>query len=112
PPGFHLLACGRRQLGSVQLASVGRRLDGSPDAIRGYVQSMLGITDPEVLATSGERFHPIVSPSGNLDDAVQGTVFRISAAELEAADRYEVSDYLRERAPLASGGQAWVYVRR
>jgi len=111
-PDILLFSYGTLQLESVQLASFGRRLDGSPDAIRGYVQTMLEITDPEVLATSGERFHPIVSPSGNLDDAVQGTVFRISAAELEAADRYEVSDYRRERAPLASGGQAWVYVRR
>src|SRR5690606_34137159 len=71
-PDILLFSYGTLQLESVQLASFGRRLDGSPDAIRGYVQTMLEITDPEVLATSGERFHPIVSPSDNLDDAVQG----------------------------------------
>jgi len=38
-------------------------------------------------------------------------VFRISADELAAADRYEVSDYVRVLVPLRSGRQAWVYVR-
>ncbi|KAF1686860.1 UDP-N-acetylmuramate--alanine ligase [Pseudoxanthomonas broegbernensis] len=107
-----LFSYGTLQSESVQLASFGRRLEGTADAIRGYAKAMLEITDPEVLASSGERFHPIVSASGDPDDEVAGTVFRISAAELEAADRYEVADYRRERARLASGGQAWVYVRR
>jgi len=33
-----------------------------------------------------------------------------SDAELAQADAYEVSDYQRVLAPLASGAQAWVYV--
>ena len=106
-----LFSYGTLQLESVQLDSFGRRLQGQADAICGYTRTLVEITDAQVLASSGERFHPIVSASGVASDEVEGTVFAISAAELEAADRYEVSDYVRVRAPLRSGGQAWVYVR-
>jgi gamma-glutamylcyclotransferase (GGCT)/AIG2-like uncharacterized protein YtfP len=41
---------------------------------------------------------------------VPGTVFEISAAELAAADEYEVDDYRRVLVPLDTGKQAWVYV--
>ena len=51
------------------------------------------------------------SRSDDAADTVEGRVFRINADELAAADRYEVSDYVRVLAPLRSGRQAWVYVR-
>jgi hypothetical protein len=38
-------------------------------------------------------------------------VFDISDADLTAADAYEVADYKRVEAPLASGATAWVYVK-
>lgn len=59
-----LFSYGTLQQPSVQRASFGRLLQGMADAIPGYRQSMLEITDPEVLRTSGERFHPIVEPAG------------------------------------------------
>ena len=43
-------------------------------------------------------------------DKVSGTVFLITPEELAQADKYEVSDYRRVLAPLASGGSAWAYV--
>lgn len=106
-----LFSYGTLQLESVQLSSFGRRLDGEPDAMTGYARTMVEITDPAVLAASGERFHPIVSPSGNPADDVAGTVFRISADELAAADRYEVADYRRVQVHLKSGRDAWAYVK-
>ena len=106
-----LFSYGTLQLESVQLSSFGRRLDGEPDAMTGYARTMVEITDPAVLAASGERFHPIVSPSGNPADEVVGTVFRISADELAAADRYEVADYRRVPVRLKSGRDAWAYVK-
>lgn len=108
---INLFSYGTLQLESVQLASFGRRLAGRADAMPGYRQEMLEITDPEVIRTSGARFHPVVMPSPNPADAVEGMVFRITAAELEAADRYEVSDYQRIEVVLASGTKAWVYVK-
>jgi len=106
-----LFSYGTLQLESVQRASFGRLLDGQPDAMPGYRKDMLEITDPDVLQKSGEAFHPIVAPSGDPADAVEGMVFAITADELAAADRYEVSDYKRIEVPLRSGRRAWVYVK-
>jgi len=106
-----LFSYGTLQLESVQQASFGRRLDGEPDAMTGYRRQMLEITDPDVLQKSGEAFHPIVVPSGDPSDMVEGMVFAITADELAAADRYEVSDYRRIEVPLRSGRRAWVYVK-
>ncbi len=96
----------------MQLATFGRLLRGAPDALVGFRQDMVEITDPDVLAKSGKRFHPIVTQSGDDADRVSGTVFEVTTAELAAADAYEVSDYERVSAPLASGSMTWVYVKR
>jgi gamma-glutamylcyclotransferase (GGCT)/AIG2-like uncharacterized protein YtfP len=106
-----LFSYGTLQQDDVQLASFGRLLEGEADAMPGYRQSLLEITDPEVIKTSGKRFHPIVEPSDNASDEVTGRVFRITDAELRAADEYEVADYKRIEVPLRSGNRAWVYVR-
>ena len=89
----------------------GRTFAGTPDALPGYAGRMLEITDPDVLAPSGERFHPVVIQTGDPADSVAGTVFAITEAELDAADRYEVADYRRVSVTLASGAEAWVYVK-
>ncbi|RDI97528.1 gamma-glutamylcyclotransferase [Dyella solisilvae] len=106
-----LFSYGTLQLERVQLESFGRLLDGEDDAMPGYRRTMVEITDPDVLRKSGERFHPIVAPSDNPADEVAGKVFRITAAELAAADRYEVSDYKRVTVRLRSGRKAWVYIQ-
>jgi hypothetical protein len=106
-----LFSYGTLQQENVQLSSFGRVLAGTPDAMPGWRQGEIEITDPEVIRTSGKRFHPIVEPSGDPADEVSGTVFRITAAELAAADAYEVSDYKRILVRLKSGSEAWVYVR-
>lgn len=71
---------------------------------------MVAIDDPEVVRTSGKTHHPIVKYAGEASARVSGTVFEITAQELEQADRYEVSAYKRVAAPLSSGRAAWVYV--
>jgi gamma-glutamylcyclotransferase (GGCT)/AIG2-like uncharacterized protein YtfP len=111
--GVHelLFSYGTLQLERVQLESFGRLLDGEEDVIPGYRQTMVEITDPEVLRKSGERFHPIVAPSSDPGDEVAGKVFKVTAAELAAADRYEVADYKRVAVRLKSGKEAWVYIR-
>ncbi|KAF0861790.1 gamma-glutamylcyclotransferase family protein [Pseudomonas sp. LD120] len=105
-----LFSYGTLQDRTVQLANFGRELQGSKDAMLGYEQSWVEITDPEVLAASGKTHHPILRP-GTVDSApIAGTVLRITPEELAAADRYEVADYKRVSVTLASGIQAWVYV--
>ncbi|RDZ26681.1 gamma-glutamylcyclotransferase family protein [Lysobacter silvisoli] len=107
-----LFSYGTLQDEAVQLATFGRRLHGQADALVGYRRGLLKIEDPQVLAASGQDHHPIVEPSHDPADRVAGTVFAISAQELAQADAYEVDDYERVEAPLASGRRAWVYVRR
>lgn len=106
-----LFSYGTLQYPEVQKASFGRLLDGTADSMPGFRKDMVEITDPDVLAKSGERFHPIVSPSINPADEVAGKVFRITPEELAAADRYEVADYKRIEVALKSGIRAWVYVK-
>lgn len=107
-----------RQL-EVQLATFGRLLEGRETAVVGFRLEWLTITDPHVIATSGSDRHPLLVPSAgaaatsgpaDATGSVPGTVFEISAAELAAADAYEVDDYRRVLVPLATGEHAWVYV--
>lgn len=106
-----LFSYGTLRLERVQLESFGRLLDGEDDAMPGYRQTLVEITDPDVLRKSGERFHPIVASSGDPADEVAGKVFKVTAAELAAADRYEVADYKRVTVRLKSGKEAWVYIQ-
>ena len=106
-----LFSYGTLQDKKVQIAQFGRELRGRPDSIPGYRQTLLEISDPQVIATSGKTHHPIVEPSPQPRDEVSGSVFEITAQELAAADQYEVSDYKRVSVNLKSGVKAWVYVR-
>ncbi|MGH8082562.1 MAG: gamma-glutamylcyclotransferase family protein [Lysobacter sp.] len=107
-----LFSYGTLQLPAVQQATFGRLLQGEADALVGYRRTLVKIEDAQVVATSGEAYHPIVEASGDLGDTVPGTVFAISAEELAQADAYEVDEYERVEAALASGRRAWVYVKR
>ena len=105
-----LFSYGTLRQPEVQRITFGRELDGRPDAIVGYDLDYVTITDPHVIATSGSDRHPILKPTDRPGAAVEGTVFALSAAELAAADEYEVDDYVRVAVPLRSGDEAWVYV--
>jgi gamma-glutamylcyclotransferase (GGCT)/AIG2-like uncharacterized protein YtfP len=105
-----LFSYGTLQQPEVQRATFGREVPGQRDAIVGYDLDYVTITDPHVVATSGSDRHPILRRSARADAHVDGMVFEISAAELDAADDYEVDDYRRIAVPLRSGATAWVYV--
>jgi gamma-glutamylcyclotransferase (GGCT)/AIG2-like uncharacterized protein YtfP len=105
-----LFSYGTLQRDDVQMALFGRLLKGAPDALIGFRQQLVVITDPDVLAKSEISHHPIVVP-GCEDDQVPGTVIQITAEELAALDRYEVSDYKRVSASLASRLTTRVYMK-
>ncbi len=105
-----LFSYGTLQYEAVQLANFGRKLNGESDKLPEFELTTLEITDPDVLATSGEKFHPIITYTGNSSHQVTGMVFTITPEELKRADSYEVSDYKRIQVILASGTSAWVYV--
>jgi gamma-glutamyl AIG2-like cyclotransferase len=95
---------------AVQIANFGRELPGREDSVLGFRLSQVEITDPHVLEVSGLTHHPILVAAGNLTDTVDGVVLTLTDDDLARADEYEVDDYHRIEAPLASGDTAWVYV--
>ncbi|MFE2722094.1 gamma-glutamylcyclotransferase family protein [Kitasatospora sp. NPDC059327] len=105
-----LFSYGTLQLPEVQLARFGRLLEGRSDALPGFRLTCVTITDPEVIAASGSDRHPLVVASPQGADAVPGSVFAITDAELAAADDYEVDDYARTEVVLRSGARAWAYL--
>ncbi len=105
-----LFSYGTLQQEDVQRASFGRLLDGHRDTLPGHRRDWVTITDPDVIATSGSNRHPLVAPSADPDDCVDGSAFTITTEELAAADLYEVDDYSRVLVRLASGVDAWVYL--
>ncbi|MGV9269138.1 gamma-glutamylcyclotransferase family protein [Kitasatospora sp. NPDC003701] len=105
-----LFSYGTLQLPEVQLDRFGRLLEGRSDALPGFRLTYVTITDPEVIAASGTDRHPLVIASSQDGDAVEGSVFAITDAELAAADDYEVDDYARTEVVLRSGAKAWAYL--
>jgi len=105
-----LFSYGTLQQSDVQHATFGRHLSGQSDELVGFSHSMVAIDDPQVVLTSGKTHHPIVKHTGVASDRVAGTVFEITQAELDNADRYEVAAYRRVATVLGSGVEAWVYV--
>ncbi len=105
-----LFSYGTLQYEKVQLATFGRKLIGHPDLLPGYFLKKVQITDPNVIATSGEDVHSIVEYSGDPKNQISGMVFEVSLEEILEADRYEVADYKRIQVKLLSGIRAWVYV--
>jgi len=105
-----LFSYGTLQDKAVQMANFGRHLSGRSDSLPGYTLLPIMINDPAVVALSGKSEHMIAKRSAHAADEVTGMVFEITASELAAADRYEVSEYTRVQVTLKSGVNAWVYV--
>ena len=108
-----LFSYGTLRQPEVQRSLFGRELEGRETSIVGYRLEWLTITDAAVIATSGSDRHPLLvadDGSAGAPSAVAGTVFRLTPAELRAADEYEVAEYRRVLVPLATGESAWVYV--
>jgi hypothetical protein len=104
-----LFSYGTLQQPSVQMSTFGRHLQGQPDELLGFEQSVLTVADPAFVATNGKADHSIVRFNGQPDSRVGGTVFEVTDAELAQSDDYEPAGYARVLASLASGRQAWVY---
>lgn len=107
-----LFSYGTLQTTKVQIETYGRILKGQKDSLKNYKLRQLKITDKDVLNKSSIEYHPIAIKTNSSNDLVEGTVFTISEAELEATDKYEVNDYKRILTTLSSGTEAWVYVAK
>lgn len=105
-----LFSYGTLQLEAVQVATFGRLLAGTADALGGFVLVSLPIDDPAVVAISGQAVHTMAAHTGRASDVVTGTVFAVTPAEILSADRYEVPAVARVAVVLQSGTRAWAYV--
>lgn len=108
----NLFTYGTLQLEEVQLATFGRRLEGRPDVLLGYRLAMITIEDEDFVAQSGTAEHRNLQFTGNESDFVEGTVFTVTAEELEKSDAYEPDGYERMLVQLKSGTNAWIYYNR
>jgi hypothetical protein len=106
----HLFSYGTLQLEAVQMATFGRRLTGTSDALRGYAVVPLQIDDPNVVAISGKAQHTMARFTGHDSDVISGMLFEVTADEIRDADRYEVPAVKRIEVVLQSGRRGWVYV--
>jgi gamma-glutamylcyclotransferase (GGCT)/AIG2-like uncharacterized protein YtfP len=108
-----LFSYGTLQREAIQLATFGRKLEGKPDVLTGYRLGQVQIQDREAAAASGETHYRNLEPTGVVTDSVEGTVFLLTARELDRSDEYEAdADYRRIRVELESGATAWVYLHR
>ena len=97
-----LFSYGSLQQPDVQLATFGRQLAGSQDALMGF--------ELVTVQHAGKQLANVIRSSRD-DSRVSGSAFEITDSELAAADAFERGDaYTRIPATLASGGEAWVYV--
>lgn len=106
----NLFAYGTLQHEDVQLASFGRRLEGSQDALAGYRMATTQVRDENFVRTNGARQRTLEF-TGNASDVVTGMVFQVTDRELAQADQYEPTDYARAQVELKSGITAWVYLQ-
>lgn len=104
-----LFSYGMLRESAVQLELFGRLLAGEPDELVGFAQSTKLIEDSAFIAKSGKAEHAVVIFTGKGEHRVHGTVFDLTDAEIEAADRYEPAGYERIQTALRSGRVAWVY---
>jgi len=105
-----LFSYGTLQLEAVQMATFGRRLAGTIDAVQGFELVSLKIEDAAVIAISGKAQHTMARFTGRASDVLSGTVFALTANEIHSADKYEVAAVKRVAVVLRSGVRAWVYI--
>jgi len=105
-----LFSYGTLQLEAVQVATFGRQLAGTSDALPGFELVLLKIEDQTVIAISGTARHTMARFTGRASDVVQGAVFAVTPDEIQRADKYEVAAVKRVSVVLQSGVRAWAYV--
>jgi gamma-glutamylcyclotransferase (GGCT)/AIG2-like uncharacterized protein YtfP len=108
----YLFSYGTLQKNNVQLDLFGRLLNGSKDVLKGYKSSIIEITDEVFLARGDGKYQRIAIHTNDKNDFIEGTVFEVTQEELLHGDKYEPGDYIRIKAELESGKEAWVYAAK
>jgi gamma-glutamylcyclotransferase (GGCT)/AIG2-like uncharacterized protein YtfP len=104
-----LFSYGTLQHDDVQLATFGRRLEATPDALIGYQLTTIEVRDQEFVAKAGSQQRNL-EYTADTKDLVEGVALKLTEHELEQADAYEPAEYKRKLVQLQSGASAWVYL--
>jgi gamma-glutamylcyclotransferase (GGCT)/AIG2-like uncharacterized protein YtfP len=107
----YLFSYGTLRDETVQRAVFGRGLEGFTDALRGFRLANQVIADPTTIALTGTNVHRILIRSDDPNESVEGVRLVIEPHDLASADEYEDAAYVRIQVTLASGADAWVYVK-
>lgn len=95
-----LFTYGTLQDPQVQQYVFGRVLEGQMDKLPKY----------KWFENAVYERYPLVKPTNNPNDFVDGMVYGLKNEDLKICDVYETSAYTRKLITLASGKRAWVYV--
>lgn len=99
-----LFAYGTLKDKDIQEDIFGRILNGVPETLMGYVVKEILIEEE-----FGMEPYPIIAPTQNNDDTIEGIVYDLTEKELQLADTYEGSHYKRVEVQLQSKEVAWAY---
>jgi len=97
----YLFSYGTLQDLQVQQYIFGRLLQGKADAALGFKK----------LENAVYGKYPLIINTNNPKDKVAGIAYEMTKADLKKADIYETSAYKRQKFPLESGDEAWIYIK-
>jgi gamma-glutamylcyclotransferase (GGCT)/AIG2-like uncharacterized protein YtfP len=102
----NLFAYGTLQREDIQMDLFQKTLEGIPDRLTGYAKTAIN------LAAGDGRYtqYPVIYPTGDLNDVVEGMRYQVTEDELQQIDEYEGESYARMEVILESAKLAWVYV--
>jgi gamma-glutamylcyclotransferase (GGCT)/AIG2-like uncharacterized protein YtfP len=99
-----LFAYGTLKEKDIQENIFGRSLTGTPETLLGYsVQSI------QIEEEFGVETYPIITPTNDASDSIEGIVFELTQKDLELADTYEGKYYRRIEVLLQTKEKVWVY---
>ena len=99
-----LFAYGSLKDKEVQETVFGRFLEGTPETLKGYE-----VKEIKIEEEFGMETYPIIAPTENSNDIIEGMVYDLSVHELELADTYEGKQYKRIEVRLQSNEVAWAF---
>jgi len=109
-PDQLLFAYGALQDPHVQLDTFGRLVQAEDDILLRHTLDYADTEDTRDANPAGTTVLPVLRRTGNAFDRVIGKVLAVTAEEVDAADEYQMSLYLRTAVTLESGRRAWIYV--
>ncbi|MFD5124107.1 gamma-glutamylcyclotransferase family protein [Streptomyces sp. NPDC058385] len=112
PGRVAMFAYGALQSPSVQAILFGRELQGTQDCVPGLVLTVIELADPELVMASGSSRHPMAVLGATPSASICGTLYWLSAEDLDLLDQRSDARLHRVAMRLKSGGAAWVYVDR